>query len=605
MLPVETAFKIYTGLDGKPLDGGYVYFGQPNQNPITAPVTVYWDAAGTQPAAPPLRTENGYIVRSSGGTPANVFYSGAYSQIVRDKNQRQVYFARTSDDYSIATIVQNFISNLAASAGSTLIGYIQAGTGAIARTIQDRLREKVSVKDFGAVCDGVTDDTVAVQAAVNYCLSASQARALEVPGKCLLTAPIIINRLVDTTSSKFYIIGKGAGAGFVVSSAIEMFSTTLPFTNDPVSERVRFERIRFESTNVSLAAYVLNKGFLRIEFYSCEFLAIRLVNSNIYLQDAWFTDCRINSVPSNFITVDGLYNVCFSGGSVKFGGTLVSNVSTARGTNGLHFSDGFLAEGASASLVRANGATMSVIGCHFELNFMPTFNLFVGGPDNGAITVVGNYIYNGGGSDGIFYYGATASVHSAGNTQFGGGYLHKQTSSVAVFTSVADNTAGLSDQVLSTSIGGIKTNVGISGLGTAPEANNRLVVHGPGTTAATTALIVRNNNGLDTAVFFDDRNARFYGNVGYGVDPISASRIYSRGIGTGSGTFSFVALNGDGQDVMHIQDDKAVKLFGAFGCNGATPQGATLLPAAAVDAATTQALANSMRSLLIANGLAS
>lgn len=43
MLPVESPFKTYTGLDGKPLNNGYVYFGLPNQNPITAPVTVYWD----------------------------------------------------------------------------------------------------------------------------------------------------------------------------------------------------------------------------------------------------------------------------------------------------------------------------------------------------------------------------------------------------------------------------------------------------------------------------------------------------------------------------------------------------------------------------------
>ena len=55
MLPVESPFKTYTDLDGKPLDNGYVYFGLPNQNPETAPVTVYWDAAGTIPAAQPLR----------------------------------------------------------------------------------------------------------------------------------------------------------------------------------------------------------------------------------------------------------------------------------------------------------------------------------------------------------------------------------------------------------------------------------------------------------------------------------------------------------------------------------------------------------------------
>jgi hypothetical protein len=169
MLPVEAAYKIYTGLDGKPLNNGYVYIGQPNQNPITAPITVYWDAAGTIPASQPLRTLNGYVVRS--GTPANVFCNEAYSELVKDSKARQVYYAANSDTFSFSSILTS-ISNFALASGSSLIGFLQAGVGAIKRTVQSKLRDTVSVMDYGAKgdWDGATgtDDADAFQAAINY-----------------------------------------------------------------------------------------------------------------------------------------------------------------------------------------------------------------------------------------------------------------------------------------------------------------------------------------------------------------------------------------------------------------------------------------------------
>jgi hypothetical protein len=92
---ITSPYPVFFDTDGTPLENGSIYIGQPNLNPETSPVTVYWDEALTQPAAQPIRTLNGYPSRA--GTPSRIYISGTYSSIlVRNKKGAQVYYAENS-----------------------------------------------------------------------------------------------------------------------------------------------------------------------------------------------------------------------------------------------------------------------------------------------------------------------------------------------------------------------------------------------------------------------------------------------------------------------------------------------------------------------------
>ena len=126
----------------------------------------------------------------------------------------QLPAATTTDGTELVPIVQSSTTKKAtldvavwdrlgattATSGSSLAGWSQAGATGLGPTlealrtkdVQTKLRETVSVKDFGAVGDGVTDDTAAIQAAID-----SGAGAVSIPaGTYLIGSAISLTRPV-------------------------------------------------------------------------------------------------------------------------------------------------------------------------------------------------------------------------------------------------------------------------------------------------------------------------------------------------------------------------------------------------------------------------
>lgn len=107
-------------------------------------------------------------------------------------------------------------TNLHSSSGSTLVGFIQAGLGAVAQLVQDVLREQVSVTNFGAVEGGVVDCSNAFMKALEYCLTYK--KNCKIPaGIWLLNTKVAV---ATASSNHFSIIGDGSEVTTVIVADI-------------------------------------------------------------------------------------------------------------------------------------------------------------------------------------------------------------------------------------------------------------------------------------------------------------------------------------------------------------------------------------------------
>lgn len=101
-------------------------------------------------------------------------------------------------------------------ANSSAIDYNQGGTGAVDRTVKAKLQEFVSVKDFGAVGDGVTDDTAAIQAAID---AVSLNGTLLMPAGTYLVSGVLDFRRVSVLGNTANIEGSHSGIVAILGGA--------------------------------------------------------------------------------------------------------------------------------------------------------------------------------------------------------------------------------------------------------------------------------------------------------------------------------------------------------------------------------------------------
>lgn len=162
--------------------------------------------------------------------------------------------------------LQAFDVTLGTSAGSNSVGFLQSGTGATARTTQAKLRERMSVKDFGAVGNGTTNDAPALQAAIDAACAA-QVQLFWPKGVYYITATL-------TVRSKANWLGEGGSYSVVKGDGV---ISTLVNDDNSNMEDVTVDGLGFDFNGYNTANFGTAMSFNAIGH-----TRFRIVNTRVF-----------------------------------------------------------------------------------------------------------------------------------------------------------------------------------------------------------------------------------------------------------------------------------------------------------------------------------
>lgn len=271
---------------------------------------------------------------------------------------------------------------------ATSITFLQSGTGAVSRTLQDKGRDTLNAKDFGVKCDNVTNDSAAAQLALD---AATGKTLVFPPGRCKLNTAVTLpsNIVIQGGGPSVTLLVTNAAAGLISATSKTNITfrdigfTGAGFSNVPtftLSSKLAFDNVLCDgqhTANVQSSTCLRFYGSTHITIHASRFLDY---DSAVYLDKSGATNSDLITVSNSHFehtflgtgnNPTGVYG--FNANHITVEGSTFKNIVPGGGSPiagyGLYVSDGTSSSSKFIGNTCINTYTTSTraMVCHLDL----------------------------------------------------------------------------------------------------------------------------------------------------------------------------------------------------------------------------------------------